>query len=232
MTVLLSIKLFTMCKLYIIILSSFILFVSCGQGSGQKKEEIDNQQTEQGVSSSSPKTKFKVDVRNELKGFFTHQKQDDAVEQVRPKGISFNANAEGIYSYFFIKNGKALSLKLHIQVPEYKADLIELHVDDEVETYEVNQSYSEGGSLLNTTETYSKTWYDQAINEADVEILRKAISAKNVSLVFKVKESGATLGTLNLSKEQCESLVRTIDYYDAQTKSAKIARKGMVNIRG
>lgn len=219
-----------MYRFYILAFSLTMFLASCSQQAPKEASE-NNVDADSGAVVEQPKRKFKVELRKELNPFFTHQKQDDIVTQVRPKGLSFDADAEGIYAYFFIRKGKALSLKLHIQFPEYKADLIELHVDDAMESYEVNQSYSARGGMLNTAESYSKSWYDKAINMSDVELLRKISTANNVSLVFKHKEGGTVLGTINLSSEQRQSLVRALDYYDAQENSATIPKKGMVNIR-
>lgn len=216
-------------KLLLVAFSYFLLSISCTPRVAQNTQnEVDVTQQD---STNIEKPKYKSEIRQELVSYFTHQKQDDVTEQIRPKGISFNGNAEGIYCYFFIKNKKALSLKLHIQFPTYDADFIELHVDGESEAYDVNKSYSSDG-MLNTAETYSKRWYDKSINLTDEELLRKAANSENAFLVFKTNNNQTELGRIKLSKEQSQTLVRTIDYYLAQSSSAKIPKKGMVNIRG
>lgn len=174
------------------------------------------------------KTKFKSDIRRELEGSFTHFKQD-GVEEVSPKYLTSKKN--GVYCYFFIRNKKALSLKLHIEYSDYyAADLYELVANGETISYEANVKFSPESSLP-VAESTDFQWYDKGINLSDEEFLRKTENATDAVLNFKIKDSDALLGSVKLTKEEFQSLLKTIEYYKS-LDGAKIPKKGMVNIRG
>lgn len=214
----------------LILTTLFLVFLatSCIPRTPKGKDGAETVEVESQVNADakSNKPKYKADIREELQGLFTHQ-VSGKVEQVTPKHVS--ANGYGIYSYFFLRNKKAVSLKLHIQYPDYDADVYEIVADDKIMEYEVNKSYQAEGSAM-VVENATFRWYDNAINLADEEFIRNIQDAESVTLNMKSKKGNRLLGSIKLTKKEITSLEQAIDYYKS-LDGAKIPKKGMVNIR-
>lgn len=215
-------------KLLLTTLFFALLATSCIPRTPKDKDgaEMVEVEAEKDIETKPNKPRYKADIREELQGFFTHQ-ASGKVEQVTPKHV--NASGYGIYSYFFLRNKKGVSLKLHIQYPDYDADLFEIVADGETMQYEANKFYQVDGDAR-VVENATFRWYDNAINLADEEFIRKIQGAESVTLNLKSKANDKILGSISLTKKEVESLEQTIDYYKS-LDGAKIPKKGMVNIR-
>lgn len=210
-----------------LLFSTFLLFsivaTSCVPRTPKDKQEVDAKGTETVIE----KPIYKADIRKALEGDFDRQKEGN-LEQVTPKHVA--KDGQGIYCYFFLRNDKAISLKLHIQYSDYDADLFEIDADGEVMAFETNKTHTSASGMV-IAEGATFRWYDKGINEADEEFIRSIENAESVVLKFKVKKGDRLLGSTILAKKEVQSLVNTIDYYKA-LDGAKIPKKGMVNIRG
>ncbi len=215
-------------KLLLTTLFLALLATSCIPRTPKDKDRAEtvDMESKKDTETNPNKPRYKADIREELQGFFAHQ-ASGKVEQVTPKHVS--ASGHGIYSYFFLRNKKGVSLKLHIQYPDYDADIYEIVADGETMEYEVNKSFQAEGSAR-VVENATFRWYDNAINLADEEFIRKMQDAESVTLNMKSKKGDRLLGSIKLTKKEVESLEQTIDYYKS-LDGAKIPKKGMVNIR-
>lgn len=212
-----------MCK-YVVLLLAFAM-LSCS-----KNVDKNNQKEEENIVQAEPvqevKPQSKYEIRKSLEGYFTRKGQGQLL-QVLPKQVG--QDGEGIYCYFVEKNNRVISLSLHIQYSSYNADMYELIVAGDTLRYEANKTHSEGSNHIVAENTVFK-WYDKMVNLEDEEFIRRAEQADKVLLVLKTKEKEDVITQIQLTKEECKSLVRTIDYYLA-LDGAKIPKKGMVNIR-
>lgn len=210
-----------------LLFTTFLLFsivsTSCIPRTAKDKQETETK----GSETAAEKPIYKADIRKALEGDFDRQKEGN-LEQVTPKHVA--KDGQGTYCYFFVRNDKAISLKLHIQYSDYDADLFEIEADGEVMQFETNKTHTTASGMV-ITEGATFKWYDKGINEADEEFIRSIENAESVTLKFKIQKGDRLLGSTQLTKKEVKSLVNTIDYYKS-LDGAKIPKKGMVNIRG
>lgn len=212
----------------ILFLSTLLVLLSCSSKTNVKEdvenntekieEKIENAEVEQ------PKSKY--EIRKALEKKFKRLNRGQYV-QIIPLYMS-NKNENGIYCHFLEKGNRYISLNLHIQYDDYNADYYELSVGETMKKYESNKSLKIDKSEVVVNDATFK-WFDKMINEEDEALIRKIGEQKTGTLKL-FRSTGELIATKQLTKEESQSLLNTIDYYKALNGS-KIPKKGMVNIR-
>lgn len=185
----------------------------------KREKEITKSILSLGTTSSESnisQTKSKIDSAKikELKSFFREKKDEfspDGQTWVKPKSSPAYTNQNGIYCYFQTENNIPNNFRFRVQ---YYSDewlffqKIQFSIDGKAYEYIPLNTENDSGNG-----GYIWEWFDEGVSSSeDKKLLNALANAKSAKMKFIGRQY---YDVKNISKEQINSIKRTIEYYKA-----------------